>query len=275
MQIAPVYDRVLLTLDGGPAIVPATVRQRRRLLDVLGSLTNDQWAAPSRCEGWSVRDVAAHLAGVDSYWLASVAAGLAGEPTTFLRGFDPKATPAAMVGAGGAKSPAATLAELRAATTALCDLIEGLDESALSELAESPPGHVAIRDVLHHALWDAWVHERDVALPLGLVPAEEPDEIVASLRYVAALNPVFALMSGTATGASLVLEATEPDARVVVSVTIDSVRVHDGNAPDDATVLRGDAVELTEMLSARMPLDHAVPEDRSWLVRTLADVFEV
>jgi uncharacterized protein (TIGR03083 family) len=273
MQIAPVYDRIPLTLDGGPAIVPATVRQRRRLLDVFGSLTNDQWSAPSRCEGWSVRDVAAHLASVDSYWLTSVTAGLAGEPTTFLRGFDPKATPAAMVDAAGAKSPQATLAELRAATTALCDLIGGLDATALSKLAESPPGHVAIRDVLYHALWDAWVHERDVALPLGLVPGEEPDEIVASLRYVAALSPVFALMSGTATDATLVLEATEPDARVVVSVTSASVRVHDGQAPDDAVELRGDAVELTEALSARTPLDHVVPEERSWLVRSLADVF--
>src|SRR5918998_1243867 len=139
MQISPVYDRTLLTIDGGPPIVPATVRQRRRLLDVLGSLTDDQWAAPSRCEDWSVRDVAAHLARVDSYWLASVNAGLAGEPTTWLRGFDPKATPAAMVESAGPTSPAATLAELRAATTALCDVIEGLDEHALSQRAESPP----------------------------------------------------------------------------------------------------------------------------------------
>lgn len=275
MQIAPVYDRSLLTMDDGLAIVPGTVRQRRRLLDVLGSLTDEQWATPSRCQGWRVQDVAAHLAGVDPYWLASITAGLAGEPTRVLRGFDPKATPAAMVDATGAKSPAETLTELRAATTALCDLVEGLDEVALLKVAESPPGHVAIRAVLHHALWDAWVHERDVALPLGLVPAEEPDEIAASLRYVAALNPVFAVMSGTATDATLVLETTEPDVRVVVSVTGDSVRVHDGEASGDAVVLRGDAVELTEMLSARLPLDRDVPEDRSWLVRSLADVFEV
>jgi hypothetical protein len=134
---------------------------------------------------------------------------------------------------------------------------------------------VAIRDVLHHALWDAWVHERDVALPLGLVPAEEPDEVAASLRYVAALNPAFALMAGTATDATLVLEASDPDIRVVVSVASGSVRVHDADAPDDAVVLRGDAVELTEVLSARLPFEHDVPEHQSWLVRGLAEVFEV
>jgi uncharacterized protein (TIGR03083 family) len=275
MQIAPVYDRTVVTMTGGPAIVPAMVRQRRRLLDVLASLTDDQWAAPSRCEGWRVQDVAAHLAGVDPYWLLSINAGLAGEPTQFLQGFDPKATPAAMVDAAGAKSPMETLAELRAATTALCDLVEGLDEPALSKVAESPPGHVAIRDLLHHALWDAWVHERDVALPLGLVPAAEPDEVGASLRYVAALNPVFAVMAGTATDATLLLEATDPAVRAVVSVTAGSVRVHDGDAPEGAVVLRGNAVELTDMLSARVPFDRDVPDDRSWLVRSLADMFEV
>jgi uncharacterized protein (TIGR03083 family) len=275
MEIAPVYDRTILTMDGGPAIVPAMVRQRRRLLDLLGSLDDHQWEAPSRCEGWRVQDVAQHLASVDPYWLASISAGLAGEPTRFLRGFDPKSTPAALVVAAGATSPAQTLAELRAATGALCDLVERFDEAELSTLAESPPGHVAIRDLLHHALWDAWVHERDVALPLGLVPAEEPDEVAASLRYVAALNPAFAVMSGTATEATLVIDAIDPDVRVVVSVTGGDVRAHDGDAPTDAVVLRGSAVDLIEMLSARRAFTGDVPDDAAWLVRSLADVFEV
>ena len=35
--------------------------QRADLADVLESLTPQQWASPSLCEGWKVRDVAAHL----------------------------------------------------------------------------------------------------------------------------------------------------------------------------------------------------------------------
>ena len=276
MQITPVYDRTVLTMaDVGPAIVPAMVRQRRRLLDVLASLTDDQWRAASRCEGWTVQDVAAHLAGVDAYWRTSITAGLGGAPTRFLQGFDPKATPAAMVDGARAKPPAETLVELRTATSALCELVEGLDADALATLAESPPGHVAIADLLHHALWDAWIHERDIALPLHLVAAVEADEVVASLRYVAALSPVFAVMSGAATDATLVVDASDPDARVVVTVRAGEVRVHDGEAPDDAVVVQGSAVELTEALSARVPLTDTVPDDRAWLVRSLADVFEV
>jgi uncharacterized protein (TIGR03083 family) len=36
--------------------------QRRRLADLLDDLTEAQWRAPSLCEGWTVREVAAHVA---------------------------------------------------------------------------------------------------------------------------------------------------------------------------------------------------------------------
>ena len=34
--------------------------ERRDLAALLDSLTPDQWASPSLCTGWSVRDVVAH-----------------------------------------------------------------------------------------------------------------------------------------------------------------------------------------------------------------------
>jgi uncharacterized protein (TIGR03083 family) len=88
------------------------VRQRRRLEAILASLSDDDWRAPTRCESWRVQDVATHLAGVNGFFRSSIAAGLAGTPTRVLEGFDPKATPAAMVDAVSAKAPADALAEL-------------------------------------------------------------------------------------------------------------------------------------------------------------------
>ena len=35
--------------------------QRVRTADLLEQLTDDEWSRPSLCEGWTVRDVAAHL----------------------------------------------------------------------------------------------------------------------------------------------------------------------------------------------------------------------
>ncbi|RPI05477.1 MAG: hypothetical protein EHM63_09270 [Actinobacteria bacterium] len=167
-----------------------------------------------------------------------------------------------------------------ASSTALCDLVNGLSADAWSVLAESPLGHVSLTAVAHHALWDAWIHERDVVLPLGLTPSEEVDEVLASLRNAAALNAGFALMAGVATPTTLVLETSEPDARVVLAV---DEMVHAASAdaaPPDAVVLRGRAVDLVEMLSTRLPVDStmfdsAVPDSKRWLISGLANIFEV
>jgi hypothetical protein len=190
-----------------------------------------------------------------------------------LDGFDPKATPAAMVDAVSAKAPADTLAELAQSDDALCELVAGLDDRQWSTIAEGPPGHVPIRLLAHHALWDSWIHERDVGLPLGLAVAEEPDEVMACLRYVAGFGPAIALTLGTAKPAVMVLETTDPDGYVVVEVT-DRVVVHDQPPADAAVVLRGSAVELVEALSVRAPQPGSDPTDHRWPVGTLARAFE-
>jgi hypothetical protein len=122
-------------------------------------------------------------------------------------------------------------------------------------------------------LWDCWVHERDIVLPLERPPVEEPDEVLASLRCVAGLGPAFVLALGRATPATLVLETTEPEGRVVVEVG-ERVAVHDGPVEDATVTVRGRAVDLVEGLSARTPLTADVPEEHRWLVSSLADVFE-
>lgn len=38
-----------------------TVAERRRLANLLAALTPDQWAGPSLCAGWRVREVVAHV----------------------------------------------------------------------------------------------------------------------------------------------------------------------------------------------------------------------
>lgn len=40
--------------------------ERRALIEYLETLSPDQWATPSLCEGWTVQDVAAHLAAAPS-----------------------------------------------------------------------------------------------------------------------------------------------------------------------------------------------------------------
>ncbi len=275
MQLTPHYgDDPIVVLDGpADAIVAPAVRQYRRLVAALAELTDEQWAHPTRCEGWDGVDVVVHLETATSFWALSIAAGRQGDPTRFLATFDPVATPAAMVAASGGPSPAEALEKISATIDGLVALVEGLDDAGLSALAEAPPGHVAVSTLLHHALWDSWVHERDILLPLGIAVDEEPDEVEACLRYGAALGPVFHLNQGRPERGTFGLRTTGPDARALVHVG-ERVEVESGEG-DVELCLTGSGVELLEALSIRRPLDQPVPDGWRWAVAGLAEQFDL
>jgi uncharacterized protein (TIGR03083 family) len=274
MRLEPRYDtNPILSIDGPiDAQREPVIRQRRRLGELLQTLSDEQWRHPSRCEGWSVQDVVNHLIGTNSFWAASIGAGLEGNPTKILASFDPQATPALMVDGMRALAPAETLQQFLTTDEQLLDAFEGLDADGWAAIAESPPGHVPIALLAQHALWDGLIHERDIALPLRMTPVEEPDEIAVCLRYVAALGPAFAASTSGKKGA-LVIDATEPDLHVVVEVG-DAVTVHGGSTPESAVRLEGRAIDLLEALSIRQPLDVDIPDEDAWLLTGLAVVFD-
>ena len=133
-------------------------------------------------------------------------------------------------------------------------------------------GHVSISAVAHHALWDAWVHERDILLPLGVEPIEEADEVTASLRYVASLGPALIVDGETAAHGTLAVAVTRPAVSFVVEIS-DRVVVRTGSSPADL-LLAGDAVDLLEALSARKAMSQSVPAELAWMVGGLAVVFD-
>lgn len=275
MILTPRYDGpVILAIEGAldDQLAPV-VRQRRRMETMLTDLTDDQWATPSRCDGWTVRDVAAHLIGVNSFWHGSITAGLAGNPTRFLAAFDPAATPPAMVAGMSALAPGEVLQQFIASNDSFLGVIEGLDDEGWATLAESPPGHVAIRLVAQHALWDAWVHERDIALPLSLVSAVEDDEVRSCLCYAAAISPTLALGWGREVAGTFAVEATGPDQSFVVEVG-QSVALRYGPPDSGTPCLRGDAVALIEALSIRTPMPPSTPPEWTTLLAGLATAFD-
>jgi len=281
VQLNPRYgDEPFVTVDravlaatvGDPAAV--MVQQRRRLAGTLSGLDDSQWAARSRCADWSVQDVVAHLVGTNQFWALSIGAARNGEPTRVLAGFDPVTTPARMVDGMRTLPPSAILEQFVATNDAMAAVVADLDDRAWDLVAEAPPGHVPLAVVLLHALWDAWVHERDVLLPLGLTPVEDDREVAGSVLYAAALSPGFVAMSGSTRRGAIEVRAALPAARFVIEVS-DVVAIHGGDAPSDALVLTGDAVPLAEALSLRAPLDQEISDEHRWLMGGLAAAFDV
>jgi uncharacterized protein (TIGR03083 family) len=273
MQLSPRYGTdPVIVMDGSPAaIAEPTIRQRRRLAEALASFGPDEWAHPSRCDGWSCRDVIVHLETTNGFWGYSISSGVSGDPTQLLATFDPVASPAEMV--TGSDLTGGEVAERFAASTdALVDVLTSLGEDDWTAVAEAPPGHLSVSAVTHHALWDSWVHERDVLIPLGRTPELESDEVAASLRYAAALGPAFAVERGTGASGVLSVEATDPTLSLVVEID-GRASVRAGSADADL-VLRGDAVDLLEALSRRRPLDAEVPPGTAWMLDGVAEVFD-
>jgi hypothetical protein len=57
---------------------PALIRERSDLLDLVVGLSDDEWFAPTRIPGWSVKDLALHILDDDLGWLSR---GRAGDPS--------------------------------------------------------------------------------------------------------------------------------------------------------------------------------------------------
>ncbi len=273
MQLNPRYGSdPILELDGDLSLIAeATTRQNRRLGAMLSTLTEEQWSHPTRCSEWDVRDVIVHLGITNQFWTMSVTAGLAGDPTRFLANFDPVASPLEM-GANNVDSPSTVLAKFLEASDAWCALLADISPEGWHQTGEAPPGHISIGAVVHHALWDSWVHERDILLPLGEAPTEDPDEVLMSLRYGVALGSTLAISQGTGQTGSVTFDVAQPDA--VFSLSVGEVAVVETGAVDGAPVIAADAVPLLEGISMRAPMPMTPSEDIAWVFGGLKAAFD-
>jgi uncharacterized protein (TIGR03083 family) len=274
MRLTPRYDgpRVLEFDPPPPDPSVPLLRQRRRLVATLSDVDADGWGAPSRCAAWSNRDVVSHLVTVDAFWAASIAAGRVGQPTRMLEGFDPAVTPARLVEAAPVVGDDELLERLGSGVESLARALDGIDAAGWASSAEAPPGHLAIGSVVLHALWDAWVHERDILLPLGLTAPEEPDETAASLRYVAGLGPAIMATAGSTRTGAFGVEATGPGISLLVTVGRDVV-VRDAPVPDGVPTLRGRAADLVDSLSLRAE-PPTLPGEDGWMVEGMGALFD-
>ena len=244
------------------SVVEPWSRHRERFLDELTSLTDDQWQTESRCAGWSNRDVICHLLDVDSFWTLSLESGRAGTPTAYLGAFDPKGTPLDLVNAKSAMSTSEVFDQFEQNTATFRKTVDSFTPDDWSSMSESPLGHVTSRLTLAHALWDSWLHERDILEPLGLTPAPDAEELNVATWYT--------LFFGAAQGGLIGDEspvgpgATEPiEAQLQFDEAVDPVRVVIGTdvslgAATDP-VPAGSAVGFIEGLTGR--IDAFPPDD--------------
>jgi|SRR5829696_4560232 len=138
------------------------------------SLDEEQWEAPSRCTGWRVADVAAHVTGQ----LADVTAGRfegLGTPEVTDREVDERR----------GRTPKELADELHESAAVGAATLAALDDEAWA--GPAPAGLLPTLGDGVEALWyDAWVHGDDIRAAAGLPPERSPG-LRAAVVHVAAL----------------------------------------------------------------------------------------
>jgi uncharacterized protein (TIGR03083 family) len=137
----------------------AVSAERCRLADSVADLTDEQWATPSLCGAWTVRDVIAHL-------------------TVTTRLTVPRLLRAAVRARGSFDRMEVGLAAERAAAYTTAELVTQLRESAGS--TRRFPGSTPM-----DPLMDLVIHGQDIARPLGRRYVSPPEVVAACLAYVA------------------------------------------------------------------------------------------
>lgn len=160
---------------------------RNRLITELSELTEKEWNGPSRCHLWSVADVVSHLTDGNRWILASSQAVLSGTDFSLMSRFDNRLTPHEYVKAGRGRPREDILDDLATGTESVLITMQRVRELGHASM-RMPIGHVSLTLAVLHALWDSWLHERDVLEPLNESPAYPTHEVrlVASYAFLLA-----------------------------------------------------------------------------------------
>jgi uncharacterized protein (TIGR03083 family) len=139
---------------------------------LLRELDADALGRPSRCSGWTVADVAAHVAGT----MADIAAG-------DLEGQGTEAVTARQVAQRRGRTNEELADELEHAAKSAADLLAVFDDGAW--VAPAPGGYAGTLGDAVEALWfDAYLHADDIRAALGRPSARGPG-LRASVSHVA------------------------------------------------------------------------------------------
>jgi uncharacterized protein (TIGR03083 family) len=185
----------------GGHLLAAVGTQRRRLSALASDLGEAQWHSRMRCPLWDVHGILLHI-----IWGNQAAqALLVGDPFPFeIESLDPRVFPNAYVAAHNTQPHDQTLSQLQDSTDALLDTLADLNRRHSDQrfpFFYPWPTHWHL--IAAHLLWDSWLHERDIVLPLHQPHATTHNETRLALAYGLLIAGFTASSGGTRLEAQL------------------------------------------------------------------------
>ncbi len=148
-------------------VLRGTLDEWELFAELVAGLDEAQWDAPSRCQGWAVRDVAAHVYGTAH----DVLAGTVGQRT-----------PEQEAEAHRHLSPRELAAELRRVAAELVPLAATLDSDE-AWASPSPAPDLSIGEGMLALWYDTWIHGDDIRAAVGF-PAVHGEGLTAAVAHV-------------------------------------------------------------------------------------------
>lgn len=212
-------------------------------VDVLAELDDDEWAATTDCPGWTVKDVASHVIGVESMYAGRPVPDVGEHDWPHVRNdFGRMLEP--WVEANRPRAASDVLADLRAVTSERVGFYRGLSDDGWAQEVFTPGGPGTIASLVPFRLFDSWAHEQDIRRAVGAPGDVDSDAGRWNLnRCSAPLAMVVAKRAEAAEGATVEWLAYGPpvDHRWRVAV-------HEG---------RGEVVQAAERPTVRLVMDVA------------------
>jgi hypothetical protein len=229
---------------GAPAV--AWRSHRARLQAWLGSVPDSDWCGPTRCALWDMTALVRHLVSGSQFLGYTLHKANRGISTEVLRGFDTQLTAQADAARFGEMTPDTARDLLATKDASVAAEFVHAGQGGWSAMAEAPPGHLPAHMAVNHFLSDSWVHEYDLMLPRGEIPAMDHMEAELAVSYLIGLA---FLQAGSTT--FLDLRLTSPELRIGVSVADGVVHVTVGSAPKGAAVIESQVIDLVDRATGR------------------------
>lgn len=228
--------------------------QHERTIAAWRSLSSDQWAAASRNTSWTVHDTARHVADA----MDVTASQLRHEPSALAEGrFDPNSTPDLWLQHSSADSTDRTIERYEAAAVRHRECVGDRLAAADAGTAFTPYGSAHWTMLTIHIFWDAWLHERDIALPLGVEAESTLGEQRLVALYAMLMGVVPALTTKMPFQASVGF--TGP-ANVTVTASHESGTLTSAETDRAEMGLSGELCSIVDSLSGRgAPLQESLP----------------
>jgi uncharacterized protein (TIGR03083 family) len=160
------------------------------LAEVCRGLRSEEWARPTECPGWDVKDQLSHLIGIERMIMGQEAPAVDGPLGDHVKsGFGVMNEPWVV-----ARRPLAgdeVLAEFDAVTAERLGQLDGLTDEDWARVGFSPVGQAPFARFMETRVFDSWTHEQDVRLALGrpggaggLASRFGLDQVEAAMNFV-------------------------------------------------------------------------------------------